>query len=603
MKLEQAERDNPDSRPIDGPIEAIRFTYNPDRPLTTVYLGSLAVTAAAENIRPRFGWSAAGACWEHADPSIFFPDIFHPDDEAKWAEAAAVCDDCPVRTDCLEAGIDERFGLWGGLDWAIRKEISWHRAALIGAGNGVPPTVKPVTNTRRTKDRPSRRQTKPRRPQDARPDETWRRGDSVDVYLKEIGKAPSLAPEETHELASILQACKKELENNRTTDHLTDERKAELEERRRQACNRIVESNLRLVIYFAKPLAKQARHLDFLDLIQAGNQGLMTAADRFKPEKGFRFATYAKWWIRRTILTEIGNLDRSIRLPMYVNEYRGAVYSCRSHLVQELGRWASDEEVADFLGCDVEQVRQSDRHGHEIDSLDQPFHRDAKTPLGEFVTNDILEDTEAPDIFTRIAQSEQAEAVAELLSYLDPLERAALEHYCGFEDGDVSPGYRGVGRKLGLNRETARLLIDRAQSKFLRLFYGQRPNGPTASVPRLLRDDFPAVIGFEYEDNPVMTEVADSQPKLRLAASGQPPADTAWLKRGHCLDFDLNAFYPRRGESTRRAQAVCLACPVKTPCLEHALWHNYQGIWGATTGRMRRKIIRRRSELSDISRE
>ena len=419
--------------------------------------------------------------------------------------------------------------------------------------------------------------------------EAWQEDDLVKIYLNEIGRIPRLTNEQTHQLASTIQACRRKLKENEETHHLTDEKKLKLEIWLLLSCHQLAEANLRLVIRFVKkPFVGRPRLLEFLDLIQAGSMGLLHAAEKFDPDKGFKFSTYAGWWIKHAISRELDKTDRNIYVPSYLATRRRALEKYRARLTQGLGRQASDEELATALDLDSKYVWLLISSSRETTSLDSLLETEDST----LAINDLSQSPEEI-VLEKAHQKEQAETVSALLDQLEPNEEAVIRLLCGFKTNETLT-LRAAGQQLGLSLDQVRTLRTRAFSKLVRLAHGQSAASDRPAATRVV---FPEVVDFNYDGQPTMMEIPLNDWTLRLAEESQPPVDTNWLKLGYCLDYALEAFYPGRGESTYAAQAVCLECPVKTPCLEYALEQAFEGIWGATTGKMRRKIKKRRMEL------
>ena len=422
--------------------------------------------------------------------------------------------------------------------------------------------------------------------------EAWQERDLVKIYLNDIGKIPRLTDEQTYQLASVIQDCQQELEADKKTPYLTDERKLQLQIRRHLFCHELAEANLRLVVNFAKKsFVGRPRTFEFLDLIQAGNIGLLHAVEKFNPHKGFKLSTYAQWWIIQSMRRELDKTDHNIYVPIYITTSRQSLERCRVELTQSLGHQASDEELAAVLGVDSGYIRSIVASSRKTTSLDGLLE------AGDGVLASLAVDHLSPNpeetVLGGMHQEELAEEVDALLDQLEPNE-AALLRLIVASHPDEALTIEAASQQLGLSRTKARMLKIKAFSKMLRLAYGQlmgshRP--PTAG------SGFPEVLDFSYDNQPAMMEMSSHNRTIRLADKSQPPADTDWLRLGYCLKFALMAFYPSRGESTNDAQAVCLECPVKTPCLEYALKHEFEGIWGATTGRIRRQIKKRRLEI------
>ena len=193
--------------------------------------------------------------------------------------------------------------------------------------------------------------------------------DSVKLYLREIGKIPLLSAEEEFELAQkIINGTEKE---------------------KKKAKDKMAESNMRLVVSIAKRYS--GRGLDFLDLIQEGNTGLLRAVEKFDPDKGFKFSTYATWWIRQAITRAIADQARTIRIPVHMVETINKVLRTQRRLTQELNREPSTEEIAKAMGMEPEKVEYVMKIKQDIASLDASVGRDGEdddSSLGDFIEDE-----------------------------------------------------------------------------------------------------------------------------------------------------------------------------------------------------------------------
>ena len=185
--------------------------------------------------------------------------------------------------------------------------------------------------------------------------------DAINQYLKEIRQFPLLNAEEERELLNRIQ-------------------KGDI-----QAKERIVESNLRLVVSIAKKY--QNNGLSLMDLIQEANIGLLTAIDKFEPERGYRFSTYASWWIKQTISRALDNKSKLIRLPAYIVEGINKMKNAEKVLTIEFGRTPTDEELAKYMGIDLEYAKKLQDNRKEISSLDVSIGEDEEATIGELVAD------------------------------------------------------------------------------------------------------------------------------------------------------------------------------------------------------------------------
>jgi len=257
--------------------------------------------------------------------------------------------------------------------------------------------------------------------------------DPVKVYLKEIGRVPLLTSEEEVELAI---------------------RMANGDEEAKQ---RLSEANLRLVVSIAKRYV--GRGMQFLDLIQEGNLGLIKAVEKFDYTKGFKFSTYATWWIRQAITRAIADQARTIRIPVHMVETINKVKKVSSQLLHQNGHEPTAEEIADELGMSPDKVREIMRVAQEPVSLETPIGEEEDSHLGDFIPDD---DTPAPaDAASHILLREQ---LSEVLHTLTPREEKVLRLRFGMEDGR-SRTLEEVGKEFNVTRERIRQIEAKALRK------------------------------------------------------------------------------------------------------------------------------------------
>ena len=257
--------------------------------------------------------------------------------------------------------------------------------------------------------------------------------DHVKVYLKEIGRVPLLTPEEEIDLAIRI---------------------AEDDPR---AKKRLAEANLRLVVSIAKRYV--GRGMQFLDLIQEGNLGLIKAVDKFDYTKGFKFSTYATWWIRQAITRAIADQARTIRIPVHMVETINKVKKTNSQLLHENGRDPSAEEIAEKLNLPVDKVREIMRVAQEPVSLETPIGEEEDSHLGDFIPD---EDALAPqDAASMLLLKEQLAAV---LKTLTPREAKVLRLRFGLDDGHPRT-LEEVGQEFDVTRERIRQIEAKALRK------------------------------------------------------------------------------------------------------------------------------------------
>ena len=257
--------------------------------------------------------------------------------------------------------------------------------------------------------------------------------DSVKMYLKEIGKVPLLSAEEEDELA-------KRMENG-------DE----------EAKNMLIEANLRLVVSIAKKYV--GRGMSFLDLIQEGNMGLIKAVDKFDWRKGYKFSTYATWWIRQAITRSIADQARTIRIPVHMVETINKLIRISRQLLQEYGREPTPEEIAAEMGITPEKVREIQKIAQEPVSLESPIGEEEDSHLGDFIPDD-----DAPAPADAAAYAMLKEQIEEVLETLTEREQMVLKLRFGLEDGHQRT-LEEVGKQFNVTRERIRQIEAKALRK------------------------------------------------------------------------------------------------------------------------------------------
>ena len=250
--------------------------------------------------------------------------------------------------------------------------------------------------------------------------------DPVKIYLKEIGRVPLLTPEEETELA------------RRLADNPNDQ----------AAKNRLSEANLRLVVSIAKKYV--GRGMQFLDLIQEGNMGLLKAVDKFDYTKGFKFSTYATWWIRQSITRAIADQARTIRIPVHMVETITRVKKASSQLLHLNGRDPSEEEIADYLEMPIDKVREVMRIAQEPVSLETPIGEEEDSHLGDFIP-----DNHAQSPNDAANNTMLKEQLNEVLSTLTPREADVLRMRYGL-DNEPPKTLEDVGKAFNVTRERIR---------------------------------------------------------------------------------------------------------------------------------------------------
>lgn len=269
--------------------------------------------------------------------------------------------------------------------------------------------------------------------------------DPVKMYLKEIGSMRLLDSDEEIVLA-------KKVEKGSLPD-ATDEDKKEADDAKKELADR----NLRLVVSIAKKYL--GRGLQFLDLIQEGNLGLLKAVDKFDYTKGYKFSTYATWWIRQAITRAIADQARTIRVPVHMVETINKLNRISRQLLQEKGREATNEELAEAMGISVEKIREVKKIAQDPISLETPIGEKEDSHLGDFIED---HETVAPDDAAgSILLREQIE---ELLQSLTDRERQVLELRFGLKDGKTRT-LEEVGKYFGVTRERIRQIEGKALVK------------------------------------------------------------------------------------------------------------------------------------------
>ena len=271
--------------------------------------------------------------------------------------------------------------------------------------------------------------------------------DSVKMYLKEIGKIELLNAEQERDIA---------------------QRMADGDE---EAKEMLINSNLRLVVSIAKKYMN--RGLSLLDLIQEGNIGLIKAVDKFDYTKGFKFSTYATWWIRQAITRAIADQARTIRIPVHMVETINKLTRVQRQLVQDLGREPTTEELAKEMGMEPAKIREIQKISQDPISIDKPVGEEEDSHLVDFISNDELA---APE--EEVARILLKEDLIKALNSLTERERKVIELRFGLKDG-IPMTLEQVGKKLGVTRERIRQIEAKAIRKLSRASSSKKLEGYT----------------------------------------------------------------------------------------------------------------------------
>ncbi len=260
--------------------------------------------------------------------------------------------------------------------------------------------------------------------------------DPIQAYLRSIGAIPLLTAEEEIMLAK----------------QMAENGKLGLAARKR-----MIEANLRLVVSVAKKYL--GRGLSFLDLIQEGNLGLIRAVEKFDYRRGYKFSTYAMWWIRQAITRALADKARTIRIPVHLVETINRLRAISQRLTQKLGRRPADEEIAEAASLPVEKIKEIKRVVKDTISLETPIGKEEESRLGDFIV-----DREAPGPASAVAQLLLREDVLSVLAVLSPREREVVTLRFGLDDGQVHT-LEEIGRRFGVTRERVRQIEGKALNK------------------------------------------------------------------------------------------------------------------------------------------
>jgi RNA polymerase primary sigma factor len=285
--------------------------------------------------------------------------------------------------------------------------------------------------------------------------------DLVKQYLKEAGRYPLLTAAQEVELCKAIEIglfAEERLEQR--AESLTQEEREELEYlmgQGRLSNDRMLNSNLRLVVSIAKRYT--GRGMLFLDLIQEGNLGLIRAVDKFDYTKGYKFSTYATWWIRQAVTRSMADQARTIRIPVHMVEVINKAARAQRQMMQDLGREPKPEELAEELGVSVQKVIEIQKYGRQPISLHAPIGEDG----GEF--GDLIEDTsDYADTEMRATDYELLEALNGVLETLTEREQLVMRMRFGLLDGERKT-LEQIGEVIGLTKERVRQIEEKTKSK------------------------------------------------------------------------------------------------------------------------------------------
>ncbi|HEX4104448.1 MAG TPA: sigma-70 family RNA polymerase sigma factor [Candidatus Paceibacterota bacterium] len=259
--------------------------------------------------------------------------------------------------------------------------------------------------------------------------------DAVQMYLKEIGRTPLLTKDEERELAKRAEKGDED------------------------ARQRLMKANLRLVVSIAKRYVNRTPHLSILDLIQEGNIGLSRAVEKFDYRRGFKFSTYATWWIRQAITRALADQSRTVRIPVHMVETISKYTQVRRQLIQELGRDPLAEEIAAEMGIDVDKVRHIQKISQEVLSIETPIGDEEDSTLSDFIPD---ERNATPSQLT--ARAMLRDLIKEIMVDLSEREQQILKMRFGLEDG-ISHTLEEVGKAFGVTRERIRQIEAKALEK------------------------------------------------------------------------------------------------------------------------------------------
>lgn len=286
--------------------------------------------------------------------------------------------------------------------------------------------------------------------------------DSIQMYLRDIGKYPLLNAAEEQNLGKKIMARRDVLEK-RSKKRLTEAQKKKILDEGLEARNKLATANLRLVVSIAKNYAGRSRDLSLLDLVQEGSEGLYKAVDKFEPQRGFKFSTYATWWIKQSIVRGLADKSRTIRIPVHMSETTQRYQKAMVQLEKDLGRTPTVQEVATELGIDQEKVYMIRRISQDIVQLDRPLGGGGDEE-GNTRISDTVEDTDQETQEKIVSKDILKDQVQIILGDLSEREKKVIEMRHGLKDG-IQHTLEQIGEELKVTRERVRQIEARALEK------------------------------------------------------------------------------------------------------------------------------------------
>ena len=285
--------------------------------------------------------------------------------------------------------------------------------------------------------------------------------DSIQMYLRDIGKYELLSAKEEQELGDKITR-RKQILIGKSKRKLTPSQKSKILKEGLEARHKLATANLRLVVSIAKNYASRSRDLNLLDLVQEGADGLYKAVDKFEASRGFKFSTYATWWIKQSIVRGLADKSRTIRIPVHMSETTQKYDKINVRLEQDLGRPPTIQEIAEELEVAPEKIHMIRRISQDVVQLDRPIG-DSDDEGGTRIVDTIEDDvSETPESLA--SQEILKEQIGSILDGLSPRERNVIELRHGMKDG-IQYTLEDIGRKLNVTRERIRQIESKALEK------------------------------------------------------------------------------------------------------------------------------------------